>query len=183
MCASAWRSSWVAHGTRHSVVLFCMIMLYIRTHVRIIYWCTVQQYRTEYVRMLVVKHARRLQQFNTATSCLPYCTTKVPTVTEPILFEQSSYFISFCSLIKCTRYSTGLHCTSISRAYWPCFDRDGVCHKLPPTRCKPQQLQTTEICACHEQPTPYRHPIITKHPIEKTQRKQTGKTSIQRMST
>ena len=55
---------------------------------------------------------------------------------------------------------------------------------VPPTRYKPQQIQTTELCACYEQPTPYVNPLIKKHPVEKEKKRKTnGKTLTQRMST
>ena len=79
--------------------------------------------------------------------------------------------------MKSTRYNSTLwtivlHCTSILRAYWSCFDRDRVRRKLPPTRYKPQQMQTTKICACHEQPTPYRNfPTKTSNINRKKEKK------------
>ena len=92
--------------------------------------------------------------------------------------------------MKSTRYNSTLwtivlHCTSILRAYWSCFDRDRVRRKLPPTRYKPQQMQTTKICACHEQPTPYRNfPTKTSNINRKKEKKKNKrKKQIQRMST
>ena len=70
------------------------------------------------------------------------------------------------------RYST-VHCTPIFLAHWSCFDRDGVCRKLPPTRHNHKYKQPKPVHATNNQ-LPTAKPPHEKHPIEK--KKQTKNT-------
>ena len=104
---------------------YCTVLLYDTcTHVSIIG----VQYCSECARMLVAKHARRLQVQHG---------NLLPSLNDVLLKYRVTEIMSFCSSIKCTYYCTVpatavLYCVLYLyiASYWSCFDEDGVCHRM-----------------------------------------------------